>query len=576
MKGTFIRRRLLLIIFGLFLSILLIEVGLRLGGFIYLSLQKHRNRISLMHKGVFRIICLGGSNTALGGRYSYPSQLEEILNQRKLGIKFDVLNLGVPGMHSGSIVAQLEENLDRYKPDMVCVMMGINDLGNLIPYRYVPDTKMMQFVRSLRIYKLVRLLWLHSVNRTRKTGIYKSKNAIPKREDILKRTIERNPKSGWAYLELGLWYLDLREKKKAREMFERALQLGLGNKWVSAWVYFILGFTEEKINIAQERIKKLLEVDPHNDWNYFVVGWWYRYLGMHERAEAMFKKAIEVDPESALPYLALARLYKAQRNYNQAREMFERAVDAFKKAIEVDSGQAWPYMELGWWYNRQENEDRARERLKRTIEKSPQDGWAYVELMKLYRKQGQYDKVTEIFEKAAEIDSKNVWAYFELAKSFRDQGEYAKAAEAIQRGIEINSVKDALYSGLAMCYEELGRHGLAQQYLDKARSLRRRYYNPMTRYNYRKLKEIVTQRKIKLVVIQYPMRDVELLKRLFEDKEGIVFVDNENIFREAVRQGSYEEYFVNSFAGDFGHCTPKGNRLLAQNVAEAIIEKFFK
>jgi hypothetical protein len=51
----------------------------------------------------------------------------------------------------------------------------------------------------------------------------------------------------------------------------------------------------------------------------------------------------------------------------------------------------------------------------------------------------------------------------------------------------------------------------------------------------------------------------------------ILFVDNERIFQNAVARGSYQQYFVDMFAGDFGHCTPKGNRLLAENAADSIL-----
>jgi hypothetical protein len=55
------------------------------------------------------------------------------------------------------------------------------------------------------------------------------------------------------------------------------------------------------------------------------------------------------------------------------------------------------------------------------------------------------------------------------------------------------------------------------------------------------------------------------------DTDGIVFVDNSSSFREAVKREGVPEYFVDMFGGDFGHCTRKGNMLLATNVANAIL-----
>jgi ABC-type antimicrobial peptide transport system permease subunit len=72
------------------------------------------------------------------------------------------------------------------------------------------------------------------------------------------------------------------------------------------------------------------------------------------------------------------------------------------------------------------------------------------------------------------------------------------------------------------------------------------------------------------------MRSPEPLKKIFQgNEEGIIFVDNEKIFREALRKTGYKEYFTDLFAGDFGHCTNKGKRLLAENIADVILRECF-
>ena len=97
----------------------------------------------------------------------------------------------------------------------------------------------------------------------------------------------------------------------------------------------------------------------------------------------------------------------------------------------------------------------------------------------------------------------------------------------------------------------------------------------MTRRNYRKLADIVLMRGIKLVCVQYPRRRLEPLRKIFKSTDRVKFVDNRMIFREAIRKSSYEDYFVDRFAGDFGHFTSKGADLLAGNVADCIIKEYF-
>ncbi len=71
------------------------------------------------------------------------------------------------------------------------------------------------------------------------------------------------------------------------------------------------------------------------------------------------------------------------------------------------------------------------------------------------------------------------------------------------------------------------------------------------------------------------MRSVETLEKIFAGEPRVLFVDNERLFKEAVTQASYREYFTDMFGGDFGHCTEKGNRLLAENIASTILKEVF-
>jgi len=159
------KQKIALIIFGLFLCGVLLEVGLRFGGFILLSQEEYRNRNLFNKEGTYHIMCLGESTTLIGGWNAYPRQLERILNQRNIGIKFKVINKGVPGTYSTNIVANLESNINKYNPDMIIVMMGINDRDYTVPYADIPSNKTVLFLKSFRIYKLAKLLRLHIIQR---------------------------------------------------------------------------------------------------------------------------------------------------------------------------------------------------------------------------------------------------------------------------------------------------------------------------------------------------------------------------------------------------------------------------
>jgi len=405
MKKTFIIEKITVAILGLLLCIILLEIGLRLRGFIILSLQEHRNKLSIQKKGSYRIMCLGESTT----QNQYPPFLEEILNQRNIGIKFSVIDKGVGGISTLDIVAQLEDNLNLYKTNMVITMMGINDWGYCALYKDIAIPPTAFSLSSFRIYKLARLLWLSIVNKIKE----------PEEKEV---TVLSN-------IRLKNFYIKQKNSAQSEKMYRTFLKCSPARVYVSS-------------------------------------GWGYMQEGKYIQAEESFKKAIELDPASYA---------------------------------------------------------------------------AYVELGVLYTKEGKYIQAEESFKKAIELDP----------------------------------ASDVIYSSLAVLYKKMGQYESAEEYYKKASELRLEYYNPMTRHNYQKLEEILIRRGIRLVCVQYPMRSIEPLKRIFVGQEGIIFVDNEKIFKDALRKGSYEEYFIDIVGGDFGHCTEKGNKLLAENIANVILEEVF-
>lgn len=53
-------------------------------------------------------------------------------------------------------------------------------------------------------------------------------------------------------------------------------------------------------------------------------------------------------------------------------------------------------------------------------------------------------------------------------------------------------------------------------------------------------------------------------------------MDNEKIFKDALKHAKCEEFFIDNFVGDFGHATPKGNMLIAENVVNVILKVLLK
>lgn len=508
-------QRIILIISGLSCAIIILEIGLRLGGFIFLSLQEYRNRADIYKKGIYRIMCLGESTTACGDQDSYPSQLEKILNQRNIGIKFKVFNKGAVAFNTLDILAHLEDNLRTYRPDMVITMMGIND-GQIKYYEGIPDANTAIF-RNFRTYRLTRMIWMHIVNKINETS---ASEAIPNKDES-------------------------KEKISTQKDF-------VENEGLS---------------------RKPIELNFKYDSDYFHLGWLYKERGNYAQAEEAFKKAIKLNPGSDRLYVELGKLYSEQTKHTQAEE-------SFKKAILINPRNDEAYTRLGWSYNEQVRRAEGEEQFRKAVELNPRNDLAHVGLAFAYKDKADYIQAEESFKKAIEINPANTMAYVWLGGIYEIQGKYSQADEVFKKAIYFypkgdGLLSDKLYGELAVLYQKIGKYREADEYYKKANKLRLEYYNPITRQNYQKLKGILDKRGVKLVCVQYPVRSIDSLKRMFKEQDGVIFVDNEKIFKEALRKASYKEYFIDTFGGEFGHCTPKGNRLLAENIATAILKEYF-
>lgn len=484
-----IRQRIQLVLFGLFLCVVLLEIGLRIGGFIFLFQQERRNITAIKEKGAYRIMCLGESTTA-GGTDAYPHQLEISLNLQNIGVRFDVINKGFPGINTTIILERLTKNLDDYKPDMVIAMMGINDEmsrlhdeGRFIIYKESPIGKIISFFQSFRICKLASLLQQCLANKVQIIKLAQSK------------------------------------KKNAAKRYDLSLEI----------------MKADQENVIEDPEEAKLKDKRYLD--YIDVGRRYRYSEEYDIAEKIFERIIADNPKYIQTYLELNECYYMQEQHDKMVVLLENAM---KQADDVSDIR--PYLELG----------------------------------RFYRLEGKHIKSREMFIKAIKKAPHLVLPYVELGRSYREQGKYVKAVECLKESIAMNPKWDRGYAALALHYQDIGKDKKAALYFNLANKLRLESYSAVMRDNYLRLREILKERRIQLVCVQYPMRDLNTLKTLFDDKEGIVFVSNKNVFRDAIKKGSLTDYFTDTFAGDFGHCTAKGNRLLAKNIGDIILKERFK
>ncbi|MFA5090205.1 MAG: tetratricopeptide repeat protein [Candidatus Omnitrophota bacterium] len=321
-----------LIIAGICLGVVFLEAGMRLAGFIFSSLQEGRNRISLQQKSSYRIMCVGESTTAyaIGGESCYPSQLEVVLNQNNKGLRFSVINKGIPDIDTSYVALHLEENIAKYKPDIVVAMLGINDRSRHIVNQRTSEDKIISYLQSLKVYKLLILLREHVMAKKLAcripsvqeingfppiSGLSDPRKSYIKRGnyfsygDSMRGAQDVNKEQAEEYIGLGRGYRDLGDYIQYERLLQKALILRPGYDVIYielAQLYHSQGRYRE----AEDALKRALVLNPKNDMAYFLLGRCYIDQGRYFPAEEPLQKAIESGPEDPRPYLELVRIYR--------------------------------------------------------------------------------------------------------------------------------------------------------------------------------------------------------------------------------------------------------------------------
>lgn len=90
---------------------------------------------SIPQDRTYRIIALGDSCTFGSGNWAetYPAILQQRLNSGGSRTKFEVLNAGIEGYNSQFALGRLKDELLNYKPKLVIIYIGWNDLMKVDP-----------------------------------------------------------------------------------------------------------------------------------------------------------------------------------------------------------------------------------------------------------------------------------------------------------------------------------------------------------------------------------------------------------------------------------------------------------
>ncbi len=176
--------------------------------------------------------------------------------------------------------------------------------------------------------------------------------------------------------------------------------------------------TEEKTELAIDKITDVLEKDPSILEARYILGNIYSKQDRFEKAIEEYKKALEVDPDYYDAIFGLAIVYK---NSGQLDE----AIVGFKRLIAFDQRDTKPYLHLGGIYESKGELDEAQKYLESGVRMDPESPVFHNNLGAVYLKKNMLDDAEREIKAALNIQRhiplRN--AHFNLALLHEARGE---------------------------------------------------------------------------------------------------------------------------------------------------------
>ncbi len=424
-------------------------------------------------------------------------------------------------------------------------------------------------------------------------------------ENITKKMIELDPKDPLAYQDMVWLNIKKKDYGAAEEYSKKALECSWNKN--QTYVYMMILYDKqgkkEEMEEAYAHLKEL--VPAQNTRKNFVIPVFY-HLELDEYMDGEMIGLINLTPEEEKLSRVFRPIYNESfisdeavasikeyimarpsdpRGYEFLKKQYEhnnkteQDIEVIKKAIEFFPEEDFYYGLARKRYEEMGKESEGIALFSSIMQKYPRYFGPYNELSEMYSREGKTKEITakiEDYLKNHKRDEEgiNVKMQILLAKNYIREGrteEFEQMAEKMgkkDKASEVNLLRE-----VAAWLKEEGRLEESKAMFEKVKDIKEGNMKTTTKENYVLLSEKVKGRGIRLAVMQYPTLEVEDLVSYVGEDDSILFISNEDYFNEAVKNMGYDKLFIDRKHGTFGHCTDLGNRMIAENAADAILNQ---
>jgi tetratricopeptide (TPR) repeat protein len=309
---------------------------------------------------------------------------------------------------------------------------------------------------------------------------YYRQREFDKAETEFRKAIELDPSHYTAYHNLAKMLMEQKRAAAAEKVLDSAYAQGSdsqgGNFAVIGGLYFDLG----KPVRAKESFEKALELNPENHIALQELGNFAVQGGKYEDALKLYSRALEATSSDLFRALILNNRSIAYEKLGKGQESIRDA----ELANKLDPTLPGPYLKLASFYAGNNQTDRAIALLERAIQRAnPKDFELYYFLGRLYLGLGLSEKAFNTVKSYQLVNPFEPRMYFFLAEVYIQNKQYDKALLAYQQVLKFAPRDSQTHALIGDLLARAGKRDKAIEFLKKALE-----YDPKNQFAQERLK----------------------------------------------------------------------------------------
>ncbi|KAA3605538.1 MAG: tetratricopeptide repeat protein [Planctomycetota bacterium] len=262
----------------------------------------------------------------------------------------------------------------------------------------------------------------------------------------------RWPESSYARYHCGLLYDHTEEWEKAKEHYQRSVELNpsfsLGHHNLGVALFHLKQFSE-----ATSAVHRAIDLNPDYAKAYSSLGVILRLQGQWKEAVSAFQEAIRRDPNFSEAYNNLG---------NTLRDLIKlpESAEALQFYLKLEPNSAIGHNNLGATLRAQGKLDEAQAAIERALEIQPDFAHAHYNLGLIFGEKGMQDKALQAYRKAIQYDAHHADAFNAMGLAWTALGNQTEAMGAFLQAVKVDPNHADAYLNLGIAK---GREGSKEE-----------------------------------------------------------------------------------------------------------------